>query len=255
MDNADALRAIDEGISLWWRTIGSVRGFVHRTGDIEWVKPAGGPGPGRIFHVRLAPEHAEERIDEIVVGMRNGALPGGMLLTPLSTPADTIERLAQRGLQIDDSSPCMALELAGFAAPPAASGITVSAVGDAGTLQLWAEVVNKGLFGCELFSPEQYEDMLRMESTRLYLGHLDGCAASACMTIHEAGTATLECVATLPEFRRRGLGAAVVSSAIIELKALGVGVVTLRSEIDAIELYRKLGFVEYCKRIVASVDL
>jgi ribosomal protein S18 acetylase RimI-like enzyme len=251
MDTAYALRAIDEGICLWWRTIGSARGFARHTGDIEWVASESRKGPERIYNVRFAPEDAERRADEIAAAMRDGTLPRGMLLTKLSTPEGATELFARRGLRIDASSPCMALNLAGFAPAPAEGSIRTAVVDGAEGLRAWVGIVNRGLFGCELFTMEQYEDMYTLGNTSFHLACIGGIPASACMTVRGA-TATLECVATLPEYRRRGLGAAVTSRALERLKELGVDTVTLRAEPDGVNLYKKLGFIEYCKRIVVS---
>lgn len=59
-------------------------------------------------------------------------------------------------------------------------------------------------------------------------------------------------VATLNEYRRRGLAAAVIRTALTDLKASSVRTVTLRAEPYAANLYRRLGFVEYCPRVVAG---
>lgn len=254
MDRAEALRAIDAGIALWWRTIGATPGFeVHRS-DIEWVSSEGRAGPERIYAVRIQPCGAARRLDEIEAAMRTGALPGSMLLTPLSTPEDIAEQLRRRGLSISDADPCMALELDAYM--PGASGPHIAAreVRSESALRDWAEIVNRALFGGELFTLAQYAAMLTLESTRFYLAYWDGAPASACMTVRGGQVATLECVATLPEYRRRGLARAAVSLALSGMQEDGVKIAALRAEPDGIRLYEELGFMEYCRRVVASVD-
>lgn len=253
MKHVDLLSAVDGGIDLWWRMIGKLNGFSYHADDIEWVSPTARPGPERIFHVRLAGEKAESRIDEIITAIKGGNLPNGILLTPLSTPANIVDLLSSKGMSIDNFCPCMALELNRFHAEPEHEHIKVLPVLNSKTLSLWADIVNKGLFGCELFSMDQYTDMFRLENTNMYLAYLDGVPASACMTIHENGIATLECVATLAEYRRKGLGKAVVSRALLEIKKYDVDAISLRSEPDGVNLYKSMGFQEVCRRIVASM--
>jgi GNAT superfamily N-acetyltransferase len=254
MGNLRQLNAIDTGIRLWWHTIAKARGqSLHGNGLYEWVLSGNRCGPERIFNVRIPADSAYEEADRLLEGMKSDALPGGMLLTPLSTPGNIAGILARKGFKIDDSCPCMALELNDFAALTYPEEINVSAIGNENTLRDWERIVNDGLFGCELFSHEQYSDFYSLRNTELTIALYDGLPASACMTIWEGEDATLECVATLKEYRHKGLGRAVVSKALLNLKSKGVKTVTLRSEPDGINLYRKLGFTDVCNRIVASI--
>lgn len=276
------LEAFEQGILLYWRTLGRMRGMAIHDGDLEWVGPTpGNRGPARIYRVRLDPATADRRIEEILAAMRAGALPDGMLITPGSTPADLVERLRRKGFSIDTSGVGMNLELGGVPATGASLGgassnaaasapgllASTSPVKDDAALASWAWVVNAGLFGGELLSLEQFGDILSLDYARFFLTRLGGVPASACLTLTGSADgvsasapaaggdlATLEMVATVPEYRRKGLATAAVSAALDDLRRHGVRTVTLRAEPDAVRLYEKLGFRECCRRVVAMAD-
>lgn len=270
MSEPDFLDCIDRGIALYWRTLGKMRGMRTHAGDFESTMP------GRIFNVRLDPESVERRLDEIIPEMKAGRLPRTILIGPRSTPSDLAERLAGRGFAIDDSDPCMAMDLAGFgtrtgtgagtgfgtgadaAGPePPAQAIRVVQVRADEALRSWAAIVTAALFEEEFLTFEQFQDLHRLAGTRQFLAHWDGTPAATAMTIAEDGAsgrvATLEFVSTLKDYRHRGLGTAVTEAALRGLKADGVKTVSLRSEAPAVGMYRRVGFREYCRRIVATL--
>lgn len=255
MERLNTVSAVDKGITLWWRTLGKLPGLTyHQSEDYEWVSSQGHNGPERILNVRLRPDDTDMRIDRMIGSMKEGTLPSGIILTPSSTPSDIVERLSAKGLAIDSSCPCMTLELNSFAPAPLPLGIGVSAVKNALSFHEWANIVNTALFGYRFFDEDHQAGLLSFLNTRLYISDINGKPASACMVIWDGQTATVECVATLAEFRHKGLGSAVVSVALAGLKKSGVKLVTLRSEPDGVNLYTRLGFREQCRRTVASIQ-
>lgn len=121
-------------------------------------------------------------------------------------------------------------------------------------LKHWVNIINTALFECEIMSFEQFYDIYNLDNTHLFIGLYNDVPASACMTIHEDYIADLDMVATLKEYRNKGLATAVINKAIVNLHNHGIKTVSLRAEPDGINLYKKIGFREYCKRVVASCD-
>jgi GNAT superfamily N-acetyltransferase len=138
---------------------------------------------------------------------------------------------------------------------PYSNNIKVLNVCDMGQLRTWLDIVNTALFGCELVTVEHFNDILNLDNTYFYLGILDGKAVTACMTITNGDTSVLEMVATLEEYRHKGVATITIDKALIDLRRKGVKTISLRAEVDGINLYRRLGFKECFVRTVATCDL
>jgi ribosomal protein S18 acetylase RimI-like enzyme len=154
---------------------------------------------------------------------------------------------------IDTSGLCMAMDLSALQVlRPKEDNMRAMLVEEADALGEWVKIVNVALAGRKLMSFAQFEDIYCLENTRFFLGCLGDTPAAASMTLRDSEMATLEMVATLNEFRYRGLGTAVTLAALQDLQSFGVKTVTLRAEPDGINLYKRVGFQEICNRVVAS---
>jgi GNAT superfamily N-acetyltransferase len=74
------------------------------------------------------------------------------------------------------------------------------------------------------------------------------------MTITEGDTSVFEMVATLREYRRKGFASTVIDRALMDLRQKNIKTISLRAKADGVSVYKKLGFKECFKRIVATCD-
>ena len=81
---------------------------------------------------------------------------------------------------------------------------------------------------------------------RHYLGWLDDEAVATASIYLGAGVAGVYFVMTVPEARRRGIGAAITRAALQEARATGVQYGVLESSPAGRSVYAGLGFREYC---------
>lgn len=253
MTQIELAALVERGIQLSWTTWVAMGNSRLSLGDVSYLKSIDGQGFERIFSVRLQEADPTLRITEMVQGMRSGTLPGSVLITSMTRPADLAQRLADQGFALDTTGRCMAMALEDLVRPGAPDGaIAVRLVECSEDRYTWLRIVCVGLFEADLMNRQQLDALCALLGTAFYLGTWQGEPVCAAMTIDDGDTSVLEFVATLPQYRRRGLGAAVVYRALQCLRDRDVGTISLRAEADGIGLYQRLGFRECGIRTVAS---
>lgn len=244
---------IEKGIYLSWTTWGKMRDETLTLGDISYLKSDTDRGFERIFSVKLNNEDADFRIQQMISSIKARIMPCSLLITPNTEPANLAELLSQKGFSIDTPGPCMMMKVDDYVSKTTYSNnVDVIYVNDKEQLRVWLDIVNVALFGCELVTIEQFNDILNLENTYFYLGLLDGKAITACMTITQGDTSVLEMVATLKEYRCKGVATMTIDKALIDLRKNKVKTISLRAETDGINVYKRLGFKECFERIVAT---
>jgi ribosomal protein S18 acetylase RimI-like enzyme len=111
----------------------------------------------------------------------------------------------------------------------------------------WANHVNGILSnGYPDMHPEYHYNLCRDGLMDCYLVFVNDIAVASSTIMNNYGNASLEFVATKPEYRRRGFGKYVCSHAIYETISKGIKIITVRViNFEATELYKKLGFKIY----------
>lgn len=124
--------------------------------------------------------------------------------------------------------------------------ITVKKVDNAEDFKLWADISNKILHGgYPIMHPENHYHLCQDGIMPCYVAYYNGKPASVCSIINNKGISSLEFVATLEEYRGRGLAKAVCTTAIDEAFENGSKIITLRAFPEAKRLYKWLGFKIY----------
>ncbi|MDR0325333.1 MAG: GNAT family N-acetyltransferase [Oscillospiraceae bacterium] len=246
---------IEKGIESSWTTWGKMRGENLVLGDISYLKSENEKGFERIFSVNIQDDQAF-RIQQMIAFIRAGIMPDSLLITPNTVPANLAEILSHKGFSINDADPCMILYLDVYEKSVSRlSDFTISSVTDKAQLSEWLNIVNEALFGCELVTLEQFNDVLLLDNTQFYIGAANGKPVTACMTIVDGDTSVLEMVATLKAYRKKGFASAVIDKALTDLQQKGIKTISLRAEADGVSVYRNLGFKESFKRVVATCDM
>lgn len=174
------------------------------------------------------------------------------LIGPSTRPANLGERLEKHGWFHDQEAPGMAIDLRTLdesLSPP--SRLSVERVSDGTTLQKWLRVMCQGsempasvldpLF--EVARNYRFEEEAEVIC---YLGRLDGRPAATSMLYLDAGVAGIYNVATLPEDRGQGLGTALTLASLLDARVRGYRIGVLQSSLMGLNIYRRLGFREYC---------
>lgn len=207
--------------------------------------------PNGVVRFQAAPHEANERVNALLAEYAQRHAPSCWLLNPSTTPSDLAERLQARDF-FCEFAPGMASDLhtVDFAVPPPA-GLNVQLVADESAMADWLRALTVG----SSFPPEIERvlvDLLehlgfQLSSTvRFFLGSLNGQPVSTSMLFLGGGIAGIYCVATVPDARQRGFGAALTRAAMREGLASGYHIAGLQSSQMGLHVYQRLGFREYC---------
>jgi GNAT superfamily N-acetyltransferase len=153
-----------------------------------------------------------------------------VLLTPHPTPDLGPAGLAPMG------HPPLMVRPAGGASVSVPAGVTVEEVRDPVGLAVWDRVLAAGY----PMPPSPVPPALLGGAARFWLACVDGEPAAVALSFAAHGVVDVEAVATLPKFRRRGVGAAVTRAATLADPALPA---VLISSDDGRGVYRALGYL------------
>lgn len=130
---------------------------------------------------------------------------------------------------------------------PAETSFSVHQAADETAFADCAQVVNAVLSdGRPDLHPVHHAPLMKVGRIRCHVLYEEGKPVSAAVTMAKEGAVSLEFVATLPDFRRRGYSAAVCRQAVADALRQGAEIVTLRAVSPAVaRLYARMGFRAY----------
>lgn len=243
----------------WWRYYQHApQADVHDEPEILWLT-SGIPIAeySVVARTAFAPDMPGEAIEAKIAAVLDyfAARHLGMnwYVGPSTQPADLGQRLIAHGLRHVGDAPGMAVDLEALGegvSPP--EGLVVRRVSHAGLLRQWAQVADEA-FG-------EPEDVLRARLAvhaslgvareaplQRYVALLDGQPVAMSLLFLGAGVAGIYDVATVKSARRRGIGTAVTRAPLRAAREQGYRVAVLEASPMGEQVYRRLGFTEYCR--------
>jgi GNAT superfamily N-acetyltransferase len=205
-----------------------------------------------VVRARFAAGDVDAKIDTVLQHFAAQQVPMSWLVGPSTRPPNLGRHLEEHGLTLDSEAPGMAAHLlqapATTVLPP---GLTITEVGDGAALAQWIDTV---VTGSEL--PDVVREQLmqlyerygfqRLASVRYFLGAVDGVPVATSLLFLSAGVAGIYWVATAPSARGQGIGSAMNVAPLQVARDLGYTVGVLQSSQMGHNIYRRLGFQEYC---------
>ncbi len=214
---------------------------------------SGLPGPvfNGVVSVNMTCEDVRATADNLQAKLNQKGGPAMWWVGPQTTPENIDALLAQHGLQPAGEAPNMVLDLAEMRSAP--SQIEnfriekVNKVNNAAGQALWARTTAKGFgvpdfIGAEVAAMEATYNDLHYKAAHHYIGYLDDVPVAASAMILDSGVAGIYAVATVPEARRKGIGAAMTMLPLYEAKELGYRVGVLQASAMGFPVYKRIGF-------------
>ncbi len=205
-----------------------------------------------VIRTQLTRDKVDEVIEETVTHFKSKNVTSFSWWTgPGTRPTDLGKHLVAHGFTYTEGPPGMAVDLLtlneDLTTPP---GLTIKRVGDAAVLRKWVHTLMIG-FGLPNTGENAFFDLLIGLGFDMplpnYVGFLNGEPVAVAELFLGAGVAVIYGVVTVPEARRRGIGAALTLTPLREARAMGYRIGILHSSEMGLGVYRRLGFQEYCR--------
>lgn len=205
------------------------------------------PPFNQVFDTRLSHIHIEARVREVTQRFTSKGLPALWSIESSAQPDDLGKHLEHHGWVRGESGGIgMALDLTTIReVVPKPQDLTIEVVDDEAKLRCWTQVA---------FPPPVADRCYELFSGlglglpwRHYLSLQNGRPVACAQLFLGAGVAGIYLVRTVPNARRRGIGAAVTLRALLDARDIGCHIAVLTSSSMGEAMYRRLGFVEYCR--------
>lgn len=203
-----------------------------------------------VVRARLHADVADAAIEARIRDCTRRNVPMLWWTGPSTRPSDLGERLERRGFLLEPALG-MVGDIRYITSQPVEHAIRIEPVRDAAALAIWNRVLCNA-FGAPYAFGDAFADLaaaLGLGATsnfRHFLAYLNGEAVATCSLFLGAGVAGIYDVGTLPERRRRGVGAAITRAAIADAAASGYRMAILHSSELGANMYRALGFSDVC---------
>ncbi len=201
-----------------------------------------------VFRAQLTPENVDAAIEKVIARCRSRNVPLTWHVGPLTKPANLGQYLEAHGFTPPQGVEYgMAVDLLALnedlQSPP---GLTIEQVTDSIKLKEFCQV-NDNRFWDTWFDCFMNIGLGAKSPLRYYLGRLNGEPVSTSLVFLGVSVAGIYNVATVPDARRKGIGAKVTLAPLQEARELGYRVGILQSSVMGYSVYQKVGFRECCK--------
>lgn len=126
-------------------------------------------------------------------------------------------------------------------------GLKIKIVQSEDELKTWIKIVSSELFNGILLDENFFEKEIKKEKITLYLGFYDGEPVATSMSFRNEESVGLYMIATLPEFRGKGIGTYLTTKPLIDALNNGFTTGILQASKMGESVYRKIGFEQCCR--------
>lgn len=218
----------------------------------QWYFGISHPWFNAVLAKRIGNEGDRLRVEAVIEYFRSKQIGTFVwFLAPGIVRADWESVLAPLGFGFSDDTPGLAVGLAAlneeFKTP---SGFEMELVDNAHTLKTWVDTFVQGYGLPAEFYESVYSLMLNFgfdQTCRNYLGFLEGKPVATSSVFFGAGVPSIQMVATLPEARGKGIGAALTLQPLLDARKMGYRAGILQSSDMGFHVYKKLGFRHFCQ--------
>ncbi len=205
-----------------------------------------------ILSAQIKASEVEAKIKAVIAYFHARSLPLSWYTGPSTRPHDLGQFLQAYGFNLADDSVGMAVDL--LKLPAKLTEIPDVSVKKTATIQefgMWIKVFKEGFHVSAAFIDAYIRVCTELSKHEVqdyyYLGFLNGHPVASLTLSLDQGIANIYDVATIPEFRRRGIGTTLTLTALLDARTLGYRVGVLQATAAGVEVYRRIGFLKFCQ--------
>lgn len=229
------------------------RGRVHEAPGLLWYG-CDEPNPqlNGVIHTACTVAEIDPSIALVLADFRSRGVPARWWTFPSTQPDDLGRRLEAQGLVRESDLPGMAIDLRAVTERPLSAGVTITQVESAAEMDQFVQIYATCFGYSVAFAAAQREiygatTLGRGAAPwRHYLAWLDGQTVGSCTAYLGAGVVGLYDVATMPQARGRGIGAAMTVAALVGARTEGFHAGILQATAMGRPVYERLGFETVC---------
>ncbi len=232
---------------------------LHEDAELQWIIT---DLFNAVIRTQIVGANSDARLDATLAYFKSrGVTRMGWAVGPSTQPADLVVYLQARGFKHREDQMGMAADLQALREDVATlANLQITRVSDEAMLQTYALVSMRGFASNEDKIRCYYETYARIGfgehvSWRHYIGWLDGEPVAVSSLLLHAGVAGVYGVATIPEARRQGAGAAMTLAALREARQRGYRLGILTPSDMGLGIYRRLGFRVYYTMSIYGLSL
>ena len=208
-----------------------------------------------IYHARFD-DDADARIEDLIAPLM-GKLPFHWWVSPASTPGDLGKRLEAHGMVRGGGPPGMAIEVARAPKPQPIPGFTIRRATTFDEFSAATPII-VAAFGItrylrEFVAVERSMWAAGKPENHIRLTAWDGDRPVATGSLTDAGgAASIDAIATDPDYRGRGLGYAITVALLGLARERGYSIAVLESSDMGFSIYERIGFSTFCEYVIFS---
>ena len=228
---------------------------LHKTPELLWIY-TGPQGPNAVLQSRFTTHdstYIQTKIDEMLQFFNTRNVDFGWTTGPSTTPLNLATTLEEYGFVNSGITTGMAIDLQALNENIHVNpDLIITEIEDLETLKVLRTIEILGFGSSETTAQNYYETYKQAGFGNTmpwhhYIGRLHDKPVAIASLLFHAGVAGIFGVATIPDARQQGVGAAMTLHTLQEARRLGYRVAVLSPTEMSIAIYRRIGFREYCK--------
>jgi ribosomal protein S18 acetylase RimI-like enzyme len=236
---------IEDNIYDFYDALGTSMSDGHlKTECISWLKSESGSWPNMIYNTNVQENNLNDFVSKNISAIKCKKAPPFWLVYNDSEGNRLSNKLKTEGMREVFHWSGMGLNIT---APIESESIQIKLVENDTELNDWLSVVNVALMTSNKIPFPIFSKLYTQPNFNLYLVYLNNIPVSTGLAFFSDNYCGIYMIATLSEYRNKGLGSAVTKQCINDALQKGIHNIVLQASPSGESIYQKMGFKKYCE--------